>query len=359
MKDTFIELLQVAMGTRNHLSECPSAVNWEELLDEAERQAISGVLFHGIERLPVGQRPPLENMLQWVGTAQIIQTCNENMDKRCLELLAIMKKRGLHGTILKGQGLARLYDTQLVGLRQSGDIDVYTDCGIEKSLHFAHLVQEEVSWDFKHLHLEIWDDVEVELHYRVEWIDNLIKNRRLQRWFKEHEDMLFEEKEHFITPNISFNVFYILLHIYRHFFTEGVGLRQLMDYYYVLKAKGRNHNPKIATDAISDFGMERFARGVMWIMEEVFGLDRDYLLFEPHESEGQYILQQVLEGGNFGYYSSNRSQLGGGVGFVINRLRQGVHLIGHYPQESLWIPIWIIWHKGWKIWKVISLKLMT
>lgn len=35
-------------------------------------------------------------------------------------------------------------------------------------------------------------------------------------------------------PMTSFNVIYILSHLYRHVFTEGIGLRQLIDYYFVL-----------------------------------------------------------------------------------------------------------------------------
>lgn len=46
-------------------------------------------------------------------------------------------------------------------------------------------------------------------------------------------------------PTLSFNVIYILSHLYRHVFTEGIGLRQLLDYYFVIEkffSKQSYHN---------------------------------------------------------------------------------------------------------------------
>ena len=80
------------------------------------------------------------------------------------------------------------------------------------------------------------------------------------------------------------------MHIYRHFLYEGVGLRQLLDYYFVLKAaQGRYFEETVST--LKEFGMIRFARGVMWIMKNIFLLEPEYLLCAPDEKEGRYILE--------------------------------------------------------------------
>jgi len=130
------------------------------------------------------------------------------MDGLCKEMLERLNDAGLHGTILKGQGVALSYDKELRYLRQSGDIDVYANCGIRKAVAFAQAQGlKDVEWDYKHLHLNIWDDTEVEMHYRVEVLLNLWKNRKLQKWFRENDTLLFSEKNSLTTPTTLFNVF--------------------------------------------------------------------------------------------------------------------------------------------------------
>ena len=358
----------MALGTRERLSRVPSSSEWEGLYDEADRQAIVGLLLCGLERLPAEQLPPLEVKLQWIGETQMVEFQNKVMDKRCVEMLGMLEKAGLRGTVLKGQGIARLYDQDLMTRRQPGDIDVYVDCGLEKAMDFAKtLGQNDVSWSYKHLHLQLWEDTEVEVHYRLEFLYNIIKNRRLQRWFKEHEEMLFDGRQQMgdgkgelVTPSVEMNVFYILLHIYRHFLHEGVGLRQIVDYYFVLKAAYDLGQSGLdifhqTSSIVHSFGMERFAKGLMWVMKEVLGMPQEWMPWEPDEREGKYILAQVMEGGNFGHYSSKKTRLTGGLGYVLNTVRNSLHLMWRYPSEALWAPVWLVWHKGWKVVKQIQL----
>ena len=377
MRMLFFELLQVAVGNRERVSRVPTAVEWSDLYEESERQAVTGILLHGIDRLPVEQRPPQDILLQWIGVGQMIEQRNHLMDKRCIELLTKLKDAGLTPTILKGQGIAQLYGKELRPLRQSGDIDVYVDCGLKKALAFAKSQgQEKVEWDYKHLHLKIWDDTEVEMHYHVEVLLNLWKNRKLQKWFREHENELFahandnlnanlnanlnlkantdrtNDTNGFVTPTVEFNVFYILLHIYRHFLYEGVGFRQIIDYYFVLKNlnDNLNVNESYAYKAVREFGMTRFAKGLMWVMHEALGMQRDWMLWEPDEKEGRYILKQVMRGGNFGHHDERLKHSSGKLGAVKAILTHNMHLLTHYSSDVIWAPVWIAWHKLWKMW---------
>lgn len=378
----FFELLQVALGNRDRLSKAPSAEEWEEIYAESERQAITGILLHGIEKLPAEQRPAKVFLLQWIGVGEIIKQQNSLLNGRCMELTSNLSAAGLHPTILKGQGIAQCYPETLQKLRQPGDIDVYVDCGLRKALEFAEsLGQKNVEWDYKHLHLKVWDDTEVEMHYHVEVLLNLWKNRKLQKWFKEHETELFahandnlnarsamplglsknlnlkantdrtNDTNRFVTPTVEFNVFYILLHIYRHFLYEGVGFRQVIDYYFVLKNlnDNLNVNESYAYKAVREFGMTRFARGLMWVMHEVLGMPREWMLWEPDEKEGRYILEQVMTGGNFGHHDERLKHSGGKLGAVKAILTHNMHLLTHYPSDVIWAPVWIVWHKLWKL----------
>lgn len=384
----FFELLQIALGNRERLSKIPSAEEWAEIYAESERQAVTGILLHGIERLKnlnADLNLNQKMLLQWIGVGQMIEQRNRVMDERCVELLGRIREVGLRGTILKGQGIARLYNLDdnlnldkkgsLGKLRQPGDIDVYVSDGREKAIAYAKsLGQKDIDWDYKHLHLQIWSDTEVEMHYHVEVLLNLWKNRKLQKWFAKHREAMFcnlnlndnldlnsntnrtNDTNKFVTPTVEFNVFYILLHIYRHFLYEGIGFRQVIDYYFVLKNLNDDLNlndnldESYAYKAVSEFGMEKFAKGLMWVMHEALGMPCEWMLWEPDEKEGKYILKQVMTGGNFGHHDKRLSHSGGKLGAVKAILTHNLHLLTHYPSDVIWAPVWIVWHKLWKTW---------
>ena len=378
----FFELIQVAVGNRDGLSRVPTAGEWLAIYDESEKQAIIGVMVAGLERLPKEQRPEQELLLQWIGISEQTRHGNLSLTKRCKQLQRKVSELGHKSSILKGQGVALYYDEPLRDLRQSGDIDIFVGCGLKGTMEVARqLGIEEPRWDYKHLHLDIFEDAEVEMHYRVEVMLNLRKNRVLQKWFKNHEEEIFDTKdfkqsrirelentghtentkntERLVTPTVEFNVFYILLHIYRHFLYEGVGMRQLMDYYFVLKKsylsrigelENSTNQTNYAFDAIKEFEMERFAKGVMWVMQEVFALDRKHMIAEPLESEGRFILNEVMTGGNFGHYDERINKRHNGKLFTVMAIcKHNWHLLWHYPSEIIWPPVWFVWHKCWKI----------
>ena len=118
------------------MSETPTTKEWQEIYQTASEQAVVGVMANGLEHLPAEARPQKELLLEWIGTVQMIEQRNRFMDDHCLKLLRMLEKAGLRGSILKGQGIAKLYGDadskdNLGKWRQSGDIDVYVDCEME------------------------------------------------------------------------------------------------------------------------------------------------------------------------------------------------------------------------------------
>lgn len=370
INNLFFELIRVAIGNQVCLSRTPKLKEWQDLYAMAKKQSLVGICFAGVQKLQAQRQAPNSwgnehgemLYLQWMGMAAKIQQRNEVVNQQCVEVQKRFAEAGFRSSILKGQGVAALYD-ELSGLRQPGDIDIYVDCGRERAIEYAKSVQNEVEWDYKHLHLNLFKDpstgsgqaTEVEMHYVPEVLLNLRKNRKLQKWFKEHQELMFTRQGGLMVPSTEFNLFYILLHIYRHFLFEGVGLRQLMDYYFVLRqlqivstCSGFNGVSEIYT-LLKDFGMTRFASGVMWIMKEVFGLEDLYRICAIDEEEGKYILGEVMEGGNFGHHDERlNTRIDGKLGSLVKILRHNLHLLVHYPSEVVWAPIYFVWHFAWK-----------
>ena len=190
----FYELIQVAIGRRVSLSRVPSAKDWSRFYALAEKQAVAGVCFCGVQRLPEEQGACLPDSLkmQWLALAAQTQARNELMNRKCVEVQRMLAEEGIKSCILKGQGVAELYEISneelgirndsLGMLRQCGDIDVYVPCGMEKAMAFARKKYGKVEYDYINAHVPMFKEVDVELHWRVGQMTNLFRNRKLRKY---------------------------------------------------------------------------------------------------------------------------------------------------------------------------------
>ena len=135
-----------------------------------------------------------------------------------------------------------------------------------------------------------------------------------------------------------------------HFFVEGIGLRQFIDYYYVLKAyKNEIHRSDMAL-VLQQTGMMKFAKGVMWVQKAFLGMNDEYLIVEPDEKVGKLILREMLEGGNFGHYDERyKGREKGLFARGLTDTYRLLKLIKYFPSESIWKIIKKIDNQKWKL----------
>ena len=155
------------------------------------------------------------------------------------KLFSMLREDGLRCCILKGQGNALMYPNPYS--RTPGDIDVWVNASRERIMEYAQK-KFELGDDIRLQHLETsLDGVPVELHFFPCSMNNPIYHARLQKWFKRNADLqcshivgLPDGAGDIAIPTMAFNVVYQLTHLYHHFFDEGIGMRQIIDYYYVV-----------------------------------------------------------------------------------------------------------------------------
>lgn len=370
MQNIFFELIQVAIGHRKSLSRVLSTAEWNALYGLAVKQAVAGVCFYGIQRLPKEQQPPKGLLLQWFALAEQIKQRNRLVNARACELQKLLEDDGLRACVLKGQGVARLYDfnddvnvnvnlNDKLGLyRQSGDIDVWVDGERDDTIRHMKAHYKCGRTVIHHIDVEVFDDVLVEVHFVPSYAYSLPRYRAYRRFFNEYKNECFVTSGlGFCVPSLGFNVVYMLLHIFRHVFHEGIGLRQLMDYYFVLRNVNvnlnLNDNHKRNTNAhkvLKEMGLLRFAAAVMYVEREVFGLQKEYMLCEPDEKAGQYLLDEVLRAGNFGQYDPRirEAHSGGMLKLYMKNVKRISDMVRYYPSEVLWAPFWKIGHFVWR-----------
>lgn len=344
-KDLFFELLKVTVGALEQLSRSPSASEWEEIKAEAERQSVVGVMLDGLERLPQGVRPPQLLLLQWIGEAQIEEQKNQQMTEASKDIVAFFQQNGFACTLLKGAAVGRYYSNP--SRRASGDVDIWVNGNRKKIYDFARRFDKDgklYGVTYHHIHFHLIDKVHIEVHIWPSFLCNPFHNKKFHKFCMFHKPIMEDS-----LSKLGFDRVFILLHCYRHMCGRGVGLRQIMDYFYVLKQGFTEEEKRDSVGWIKKLGMERFAGGIMWVLLEMFGLEKQYLLLEPDKKEGRFILQEVLMAGNMGHGDMRKwgSQKTPVKRFFHNLKRDG-YLISHYPQEIICQPFFSIWLYLWR-----------
>lgn len=350
----FFELIQISVGTKKKFAVSPTVDQWPLLLDMAIKQSLAGVLLEGMAvGLPENRECKPIALYEWIGVQQQIIAINRHHTKKTEELSEWFKELGYKSCILKGQGVGRLYPNP--ELRQSGDIDIWVNADRDDVV--GKMLSEGIDVsviDYVNSHAAFFDDVEVEVHFRPSYFFNLFANRRLQKWIQENKSVQmanFDDEVSFCYPTIAFNLVFSLIHIYRHVFSEGIGLRQLMDYYYIL-THSSNEERVNAYATLCSFGMKRFVGAVMYVLRIVFDIDENLLLCKPNKKEGEFLLDEILRGGNFGKYDDRNESIpvDNKIQHGLFNMKRNLRYLKHYPSEVLWMPVWKIWHWGWRKW---------
>ena len=244
--------LKYCLGYKEDMSRVMAGMDWQELYSFASKQALLGLCFEGIERLgeeypeelkrnPIGR----ELLMTWMGKAQQIRRQNMKVNAVASKLFSMLREDGMRCCILKGQGNALMYPNPYS--RTPGDVDVWIDVSRERIMEYAQK-KFELEDDIRLQHLETsLDGVPVELHFFPCSMNNPIYHARLQKWFRRNADLqcshivgLPDGAGDIAIPTTAFNVIYQLTHLYHHFFDEGIGMRQIIDYFLVVNDFSKN-----------------------------------------------------------------------------------------------------------------------
>ena len=434
----FFDFLRFSIGPKSEIPSSLKEADWKALYRIAQKQCLVGILFDGIKKLPaehVGMEKEL--LLQWMAESQMLEKANVRLNDAAIQVSEWFRKKGFRTCILKGQGNALMYPNPYS--RTPGDIDIWVEGGDKRVISFVSSISPHEKACYHHIEFPSYKGVEVEVHYRPSFLLCFWHNRKLQKYYESvkeeqfsHRVMLGEQGEIAI-PTVEFNLIFQLTHIFSHLMNEGIGLRQLVDYYYVLcdfyKVYQNFSNPSVSLskgsstfspspsssgsgdvtapsrcseplrskdggpskvspdcagwdrrDAIGDMtsatastdssataarssstaidrvqkelkelGLWKFAGGIMYIMQEVFGMPASRLIVPPNEKYGKFVLNEVLEAGNFGrHYARNRFGRSK-FGHNLQRVYRDIRLVRYFPAEALCEPIFRTWHFFWRL----------
>lgn len=363
----YLDFLRFCLDKTHGIPDGVGNINWADLKEFAKQQAIVGICWQGMSRLGdiKVNKPTDDDVLAWMALVQKTQKQNSKLNERTAFVSRTFLNEGFPNCILKGQGNALYYPDP--SLRSSGDIDIWLDGSREKITHYVKTLCPTAEPIYLHIDFPAVKGATVEVHYMPSYVNNFWANRRLQRWFNEEkkrqmshvvkpqtipsEDAKGSKHASFTTPTDDFNLVFQLCHIMHHIFDEGIGLRQLIDYYYLLR-HATDVDREELRHRLSSFGLRRFARAIMWIEHEQLGLPEEFLIDEPDEQAGRVVFDDILRGGNFGkfnddYEHASKRRIYPRRAWM--KLRHSMGLVRYFPGEALSEPFFRVWHFFWRL----------
>ena len=373
MTDIFFRFVQFALGTYEGKEFLDGSAlrdfNWSAFCEFAKKQTLMGIVFDGVQRLKKDVAPPLPLLMSWFGVSQKIGQRNNVLNEATVAIYRKVVAAGYPCCILKGQGNAVLYPNP--SARTPGDVDVWVDASREEIRSLAHMLAKGNNGhvddeSLNHIGLTV-NGVTVELHSTPGFMASFVYNRRLQRWLRQNVGAqcrnmvtLPDGAGEVAVPTGAFNAVYQLYHLYHHYFYEGVGLRQVVDYYFVLvKDEERRVKNSIALEReLKHLGLWTFAGAMMYVLHRVMGLSEDKMIAPMDSKRGRMLLDDILHGGNFGHYDQrhawgrdsfdDKGFKHGALGHNLLRLHRDARLLRFYPAEALSEPVFRLWHWWWR-----------
>ncbi len=401
----YLDFLRFSLNEEAQVPESVKLIDWDQLLQFAKNQCVPGIYWMGVRRLGhlKENKPTDDHVMRWMAACGKLGKRNSTVTEKSAWVAKNFEKEGFRACLLKGQGLALCYPDP--SLRYPGDIDIWVrprpqsgslnaasqrsnnpsdvqgsnaasqrsnataSRSSHSSFHFSLFTHREdadirtviaycrqfvpdAKACYHHIDFLKAGDVPVEVHYRPSWLNNPFHNRRLQRYFLEHADAQFSnlQPQGFAAPTWEFNVVFLLSHIANHLLHEGIGLKQVIDYYYLLRSQTERRSIDSYEQEFRRLGLLPFARQLMWVLCQVLGLDEQLLVARQDERRGRLLLSEMLAGGNFGMHDDRLLSgfYASGLKSNLQRVVRDLRMMRYFPSESLWEPAFRIWHYFWR-----------
>lgn len=365
----FFELLQVAVGTRRRLSSVPTAEEWQAVFDMAVRQALIGVCADGIDALDNEQRPPRTVAMRWAMTVVQIEKMSRRQNMQAVDVQRRFAKEGFRSCIFKGVGVAAAYYPNPLR-RQGGDIDIWLEGGRRRIVEYVRSLSPRETVSYHHIDFKAVKNPVIEVHFFPTFLLNPWRNMRMMDYWKREAPRQMTNRVELpeglgviTAPTDDVNVIALLGHIMHHFLEEGVGMRQIVDYYYLLTRGCRELDREATKRLLCDFHMTKFAGAVMYVLRVVLGMDGRFMITEPDAKAGRMLLDNIMKGGNFGKYNEDIKtihQAGGPLDRFIRRERYNMRLLRNYTEEYFseiaYRVFYFFYRKYWNEWRLRNIK---
>ena len=284
-------------------------VDWQEIYRLAQEQSVLGLVLAGLENSQ--DKPPQQILLQWIGEVQCLEQQNVAMNRFLAELVEKMRRADIYTLLVKGQGIAQCYKRPL--WRACGDVDfLLNDRNYQMAKNFLTPLVSKVESErmyAKHLGMTI-DGWVVELHGRL----TCGLTNEIDKQIDKVQDAVFcggevrswqnGETQVFL-PSADNDVIFVFTHFLKHFYKEGLGLRQICDWCRLLYTYKDSLDYRLLESRIRKMGLMSEWKAFYNLASRYLGMPdlgsglmaRD----SRFDKRADRILEFVLKSGNMGH----------------------------------------------------------
>lgn len=315
-KGLFLQLLQVALGTRDSLDRALTAEEWEAMYEMAKVQAVVGLMNTAFARLPKDQWPPRMMLFKWAPQAKHVEDAHTLHVEVLCEVHQALVKNGIEHVFMKGLTCGARYPKP--ESRTCGDIDF-----LVSSADFARTldVMDElgkVDRDLVHEHhgMAHYKNVTIEPHYKLHNYQSLKNDEAMQLMVDEvfpadiktinvGDSKLAVQCDNVPVLPMEFEGMFLVSHMVNHVYEEGLGLRQVIDFmqWAVVCASSDAFDKNKHLAYLKRMRMERSHRIFTRICEKYLGLSAAIFGYSYSEKETAFadkMMEDIMRVGNFG-----------------------------------------------------------
>lgn len=309
----FLALVRLGTGAQKASSSDPlfeKGLEWEAVYKLAKMQGMVGFVTDGIGLLE-GPAAPVEDderLDPYLSDLLAIERRNTRMDGFIPKLTDRLGQEGMHPVLVKGQALAQLYPHP--GHRESGDIDLLIlpseyPAAKEILLSKATKVLEEAP-EILHQGM-FFGNVEVELHGSVATLMSPELDAKMNAMMEEALSSGPGETVELAgqavpVPSDRFNLVYVFVHFLHHYWSSGVGFRQLLDWAHLVAARSASVDQNQLREDLEQLGLVHLWQVFAGFAVEHFGMEPSQmpLYKKVWRCKNRRIARFVFRSGNFG-----------------------------------------------------------
>lgn len=305
LQTALLQLLRTGLwGEQKGLTEFPlSPEDWQDVYRLAQEHTVEGLVFDGLQSLPVEFMPPRELLLKWTVRIDQIERIHMRMNHVIGEQLHLFRQEKLNPLLLKGQGVAACYRTP--NHRVCGDIDWYFNSKEYPSAN--ELLKRsgiKVNYTAGFSSEYLWKGVVSENHSRFFDLHNPFCNSYLKKLKSRNPGIQINiAGNDVLVPEPLTMCLQVNSHILKHLLSFGIGLRQLCDSARIYHACRKGLNGVQLRKVYERLGILKWVDLLHVILVKYMGLPQSSLPFElPSNIEADWMMEEIWKSGNFGFF---------------------------------------------------------
>lgn len=332
--------------------------DWLQVYELSKEQAVAGVSFDAVQNIFKHSRStatlvapsiPTKVTLQWYALQQQIEQQNRKVNKVLYKVVDALERNNIKAVLLKGQGLAQLYDNPLH--RNPGDIDLYVGSdnyeAAKQVLRNRGWLDDSVHEDLKHLTFSV-DEISIELHYYAAIVPGFSNNSHFQLMIRHSMNNLMVgffveangeagiESGAFVwtLPN-EVNAIYTFIHLFGHFVMGGISLKQLTDWAMLVGRLSKNDYNFEST--LKNVGFYKPWQVFGCVLAKYYGIKQERIpcYNAKYETKAELVMERIMADGKQHNVSTHMNGFVAKIGFLFRMVTNFARMARLFPMRYI------------------------